>query len=160
MIAQLKGRIVDDYHARMGALLTDGSLLSPAISGAAELLASLQGKARLGIATANFRDAARLRLTVAGLWEPVSNLAQGADGGGHKHEILARALNSVSVPPNRIIYVGDNVNDVEAGLRNGVHFIGFSLHQERLKQLAAAGASHLSSHHTNTRILIESLLNP
>jgi len=156
---QLKTRIVADYHARIGALLANGSLLSHAIPGAADLLATLDGKTRLGIATANFREAARLRLLAAGLWQGVSGLAQGADGGGHKHEILARALHSLKLPRSRIVYVGDNVNDLEAGLRNGVHFIGFSTQQERLEHLAAAGATYLSGHHAATRILIENLLN-
>ena len=52
--------------------------------------------------------------------------AHGADGGGHKREILARAIAATGLPRNRIVYIGDNLNDVEAGLANGVHFIGFS----------------------------------
>jgi phosphoglycolate phosphatase-like HAD superfamily hydrolase len=61
----------------------------------------------------------------------VQDLAHGADGGGHKHAILARAIAASGLPPERIVYIGDNVNDVEAGLCNGVHFIGFSTSPER-----------------------------
>jgi HAD superfamily hydrolase (TIGR01549 family) len=153
-----KARIVERYHVQLESLLTQHKLHSPAIPGASVMLRHLKSKARLGIATANFLQAARLRLQAAQLWEPVSGLAQGADGGGHKHEILARALRRIAKSETHVIYVGDNVNDVEAGQRNGVEFIGFSSNTARLKVLGSAGARNLSSNHTDTTNLIESLL--
>lgn len=129
------------------------------IPGARELLAGLAGLARLGIATANMREAARLRLHHLGLWAPVAAHAFGADGGGHKRDILARAIAALAVPTSRIVYVGDNRNDVEAGLANGVHFIGFATEDPRRRRLAAAGATHLSGDHHTTRRLIGELLS-
>jgi phosphoglycolate phosphatase-like HAD superfamily hydrolase len=157
--ARHKAALVDQYHAGLAARLADGSLKSQPVEGAADLLTALHGKARLGIATANFREAARLRLVAAGLWEPVSGLAQGADGGGHKHAILARVLARLPLPRHRIVYVGDNVNDVAAGLKAGVHFIGFSRDPARLPLLREAGARHLSNSHCKTENLIDTLLN-
>lgn len=154
-----KPLLVNRYHRALGSALAAGTLSSPAVAGAHDLVRALEGKARLGIATANFREAARLRLAAAGLWDPVSGLAQGADGGGHKHEILARAITASGLPPSRIIYVGDNLNDVEAGLRNGVHFIGFSTSPERRRQLAAAGAPRVSAHHPETLAFIRAALS-
>lgn len=145
-----KPAIVADYFEKLGTALTAGTVASPAIPGAQQMLAALSGNARLGFATANFREAARLRLVAAGLWEWVADLAFGADGGGHKHQILARALSAAGLPPERVVYVGDNVNDVEAGLKNGTHFIGFSLETERRRALAAAGARQLSANHDTT----------
>ncbi len=154
-----KPAIVSHYHRSLGEALASGALASPVIAGAGQLLASIEGKARLGIATANYREAARLRLISAGLWEPVSALAHGADGGGHKHEILARAIAASGMPPSRIVYVGDNLNDVEAGLQNGVHFIGFSTSAPRRAQLAAAGAPRVSGDHAETLGLILAALS-
>lgn len=127
------------------------------IAGVRTLLAGLQGLA-LGIATANFRAAARIRLEQAGLWNFVSAHAFGADGGGHKTEVLARAIASTGLPRTRIVYVGDNLNDVRAGLDNGVHFIGFSQAPGRLQRLAAAGARHVSGNHLQTLKIIRDLL--
>ena len=84
--------------------------------------------------------------------------AHGADGGGHKREILARAIAATGLPKNRIVYIGDNLNDVEAGLSNGVHFIGFSTDSSRLTELKRAGASHTSNNHLDSFRLIGHLL--
>ncbi|MFO1131266.1 MAG: HAD hydrolase-like protein [Hyphomicrobiales bacterium] len=54
---------------------------------------------------------------------------------------MARAIAATELPKHRIVYIGDNLNDVEAGLANGVHFIGFSQDAARRAKLAAAGAS-------------------
>ena len=152
--------IASEYLALLERRLEAGVLRSQAITGATELIRSVQTHAKLGIATANFRKAAELRLTQTGLWHHVSALAYGADGGGHKSEILARAIKASGLPTNRIIFIGDNVNDVKAGLENNVHFIGFSESPARLKVLAAAGAQTLSANHQVTTSLVMSLLNP
>jgi phosphoglycolate phosphatase-like HAD superfamily hydrolase len=54
--------------------------------------------------------------------------------------------------------VGDNVVDVDAGLMNGVHLIGFSLNQARRDQLRAAGARHIATSHRETAALIGQFL--
>jgi len=153
-----KPRIVKDYFAKLQLHLKAGTVHSTPLAGAVEMLAALGGRTCLGIATANFREAARLRLMTANLWEPVAALAFGADGGGHKHEVLARAIAACDLPKSRIVYIGDNTNDVEAGLKNGVHFIGFSTSTERRESLAAAGARQLSGNHQETlRLILHSL---
>ncbi|MFO1034503.1 MAG: HAD-IA family hydrolase [Hyphomicrobiales bacterium] len=145
-----KAALVDGYHARLGAALASGRLKSPAIAGAGALLQAIAPKARLGIATANFREAAKLRLQAAGLWQPVAAHAFGADGGGAKRDILARAIAASGLSRERILFIGDNVNDVAAGLGNGVAFIGFSESASRRRQLADAGALQLSANHDET----------
>ena len=150
----LKPAIVAHYHERLAQHLASGGAGATPITGAAQLLSALTGRTRLGIATANFREAARLRLEKAGLWEAVSIHAFGADGGGAKRLILARAIASLGLPLQNIVFVGDNVNDVEAGLGNGVHFIGFSASQSRLETLRKAGAKYLSDSHEATLQLI------
>lgn len=145
--------VVEEYLAELAGIANP-----VAIAGASDLVDGLAGTARLAIATANFREAARIRLSRAGLWEPVAAHAFGADGGGHKHDIVARAIASLGLPPSRIVYVGDNLNDVEAGLVNGVHFIGFSTDARRRQSLGTAGARHLSGDHRTTREIIRDLL--
>ena len=157
--ADLKPLVIAHYLAELAEKLANDKLGTRMIDGADHMLAELSQRARLGIATANFREAARLRLEKVGLWQAVSAHAFGADGGGHKHEILARLLATVALPKDRVVYVGDNVNDVEAGLRNGVHFIGFSTSPERRKAMVTAGAATISQSHVETLTLIGQALN-
>jgi beta-phosphoglucomutase-like phosphatase (HAD superfamily) len=145
--------VVADYLARLEALAAPRE-----IPGARSLLEGLSGRALLGIATANFREAARLRLTRAGLWPWVADYAFGADGGGHKRAIVARAIAALGLPISRIVYVGDNRNDVRAGLDNGLHFIGFSRDPRRLETLRACGGRHLAENHETTLQKIRDLL--
>ncbi|MCA3573488.1 MAG: HAD family hydrolase [Aestuariivirga sp.] len=146
--------LVADYLA----ILSSGAVPPRAIPGAAGLLKRLSGKRRLGIATANLLSAARLRLLASGLWAHVEALAFGAEGSGHKRETVARAIAASGLPRERIVYVGDNLNDVEAGLGNGVHFIGFSEDATRRQRLAKAGAVHVAGDHARTADLIAALL--
>ena len=150
--------IVTEYLAILSDGLSSQRVRAVEIPGARELLDSLSSL-RLGIATANLLSAARLRLQSAGLWEPVSSLAFGAEGSGHKRETVARAIAATGLPKDRIVYVGDNLNDVDAGLSNGVHFIGFALEAGRRERLTAAGAQHLSGDHGTTLRLVRQLLD-
>lgn len=150
--------VLRDYVEALGRGIHDGSLSPVTVPGARQLLASLAPHAVLGIATANMVTAARLRLEAAGLWNAVSRHPFGADGGGHKREIVARAIASTGLPKHRIVYVGDNRNDVEAGLANGVHFIGFSRDAARRQVIAVAGARLTGADHAETLRLIRQIL--
>ena len=150
--------VIADYQAVLKMQLGNGTIETIVIPGAPELLAKLHTTAKLGFATANFRSAAELRLKHASLWDHVSAHGFGAEGGGHKREILARAIASTGLPKNRIVYIGDNLNDVDAGLTNGVHFIGFGLDSGRLGDLKRAGATATSNNHLDTFRLISHLL--
>ena len=155
---QENAEVVADYLDILKQQLADGTIESITIPGALELLQNLRDDMQMGVATANLLSAAKLRLKHAGLWDHVSAHAHGADGGGHKREILARAIAATGLPKNRIVYIGDNLNDVEAGLSNGVHFIGFSANPARLQELKRAGASHTSNNHLDSFRLIGHLL--
>lgn len=150
--------VVAGYLDVLKLRLADGTIETIVVPGALELLKNLHGDLQIGIATANLLGAAELRLKDAGLWDHVSASAHGADGGGHKRQILARAIAATGLPKSRIVYVGDNLNDVEAGLSNGVHFIGFSTDPGRLQDLQRAGASHTSNNHLDSFRLIGHLL--
>lgn len=151
-------RVKAEYLDLLTQSLKSQSLVPTPITGAADILDQLSGTTRLGIATANFRAAAKLRLAAANLWEPVRDFAFGADGGGHKSEILARAIAAINLPSSRIVYIGDNLNDIEAGHANHVHFIGFSTDPERRNILRHAGARHVTSSHQENLALITAML--
>ena len=150
--------LIDQYLALLAERLSTGALTPSPMPGAAELLEALASKATLGIATANFREAARLRLQAANMWQPVSAHARGADGSGHKWETLKSLVHDLRLAADRIVYVGDNANDVEAGLRSGVHFIGFTADADRQNLLKQAGAAHICSSHGDTLRLINHFL--
>lgn len=150
--------VIKADYLRLLAHELGGPLKSVPIDGAVSLLSEFAEVAQLGIATANFRDAARLRLQQADMWEPVSHLAFGADGGGPKSVILAHAIAATGLPKSRIIFIGDNVNDVQAGLSNEACFIGFSTDAARLKTLAEAGAARLCADHGETAFAIAQIL--
>ena len=150
--------ITAEYLALLESELA-GPLKSKPIAGASELLAAFAPHARLGIATANFRKAAELRLSQAEMWLPVARLAYGANGGGHKADILARAIAASGLPPERVIFIGDNVNDVVAGQHNKAQFIGFAQDAARRDKLAQAGARRLAADHTQTAGFIHAILS-
>jgi phosphoglycolate phosphatase-like HAD superfamily hydrolase len=150
--------VISDYLEILSGGISGGSITVRAIPGAAGVLRELSNSHRLGIATANLLAAARIRLAACDLWHPVASLAFGAEGSGHKRETVARAMAAAGLPKHRIVYVGDNLNDVEAGLSNGVHFIGFSEDGNRREALRRAGALHLSGDHATTRALISQLI--
>jgi len=153
-----RAEVIAEYLDVLKLQLADGTIETIVIPGALELLQNLRGSLQMGIATANLLGAAELRLKHAKLWDHVSAHAHGADGGGHKHETLARAIAATGHPKNRIVYIGDNPNDVEAGLSNDVHFIGFSTDSSRLAALRRAGARHTSNNHLDSFRLIGHLL--
>jgi len=150
--------IVADYVAVMEDWLARREFAPVEIEGARRLIESLDGSYLLGTATANLIAAARLRLAALDLWQPLARHAFGAEGGGHKREILARAIAATGLPRNRIVYIGDNLSDVDAGLSNRVHFIGFSTSLQRRARLAHAGAAHTAGDHLETRRLITAFI--
>ena len=154
----LKPDVVNHYISLLNDAISSRAVTTSPIIGATALLNQVRKFSTTGVATANLRQAAKLRLEAAGFWHNVSSCAFGADGGGHKYEILARALAQLDMPKSRVVYVGDNVNDVIAGLENGVHFVGFSTDAKRRQQLATAGARHLAQNHAETLGIIRDFL--
>jgi phosphoglycolate phosphatase-like HAD superfamily hydrolase len=159
-IAEEHQAIVSAYLDHLHEGLHAGRLAVHEISGARDLLHTLSENPMLiGTATANLREAARLRLEACGLWRYVAGRAYGADGGGHKREILARAIAQVPVAKSRIVYVGDNLTDLDAGRANGVHFIGFATDPERRERLHQDGAPIVCGDHRETLRHIGNLLS-
>ena len=152
-----KANVMNHYVNTLQAALQN-TLQSVEIKGARQLLESLHNTVTLGIATANLKAAASLRLQQTGLWPYVSDHAEGADGGGHKSLVLSRLLQRIALPPSQVIFIGDNINDVEAGLHNAVHFIGFSTDATRRETLKSHGATQISANHSETLQMLQSVM--
>ena len=150
--------VVSAYLGHLAKNIASKRLRPSPIEGASRLIAALRTRSRLGLATANLIEAAALRLAACAMWEPVKKHAFGADGGGAKRQILARAIAALDLPRERIVFIGDNLNDVEAGLANSVHFIGFSRDRAQSRRLAEAGAQLVCNHHEDTLKHIEDVL--
>jgi len=155
----------DEVQSAYDRILTggfaSGELKITPIPGAGQLLKTLSridGLA-LGTATANIRRAAEIRLREAGFWDHVSRYPGAADEGGHKHQVLARVIADMNLPPERVVYIGDNLNDLEAGKVNGTHFIGFHVGEAKRQRLLDHGARHVTGDHGETLALIRQMLN-
>ena len=152
-VTTLYGQVLEDGFA-------SGRLKVSPVQGAGELLARLEGLdgVALGMATANLRRAAQIRLIAAGLWEHVKEHPGAADGGGAKREVLARVIAGLGLAADRIVFIGDNLNDLDAGTTNGTHFIGFHWEAARRQRLSNNGAVHVSGDHEETFRLITQFL--
>jgi phosphoglycolate phosphatase-like HAD superfamily hydrolase len=157
--SDLKQVLINDYLKLLTQTIGLQAVVTIPISGAVQLLSHLSEKMLLGVATANLRAAAKLRLEAVGMWKPVARYAFGADGGGHKSQILARAIVAMSVSPDRIIYLGDNLNDLQAAIDNHVHFIAFSTDAKRRETLRQAGAQIVIDNHQTVPEIISDLLS-
>ena len=148
------------YDAELKAGFSSGQLEVSIVPKAPDMVAALanQPGLALGIATANLRCAAETRLREAGLWSHLSAFPGTADKSGHKYEVLARVIADLELPADRIVFIGDNLNDLDAGRRNGTHFIGFHVHRERQQRLSDNGADHVTGDHDQTLALIRSML--
>jgi phosphoglycolate phosphatase-like HAD superfamily hydrolase len=150
----------EKYAQILEAGYVEGTLKVAAIPGARDLLQFLSGAGgiALGTATANILHAARTRLAEAGMWDYVSTFPGAADGGGAKRDVLARVIDQLDVPRERIVFLGDNLNDLDAGVSNGVHFIGFHVDEPRRQRLRDHGAETVFGSHDQTRSYIIDLL--
>ncbi len=153
--------LLDEYDRELSSGFAQGRLKVTPIPGALQLLETLSATngLSLGMATANIRRAAEIRLREAGMWDHVRHHPGAADEGGHKHEVLARVIAGLKLPPERVVYIGDNLNDLEAGKVNGTHFIGFHVGEAKRQRLLDHGARHVTGDHRETLALIRQMLN-
>ncbi len=149
------------YFEVLSGSIEDGAATVTEIPGAGTLLHRLDdhGGIALGTATANFRQAARIRLERVGMWEFVKAYPGAADDGGPKRDVLAKVVGDLGLPKERIVFLGDNLNDLDAGQACGVHFIGFHTDPVRQKRLADAGASVTCGDHETSWTLIAGMLD-
>ena len=153
------GPLLARYLDVLRQTYANGEVVAP-IPGALNLLKKLSrydGLA-LGTATANFEAAAEMRLRRAGMWTYVRDWHSGAEGGGAKRDILKRVIERLDIAPERIVFLGDNLNDLDAAQANGTHFVGFHVSAAKRQRLLDAGADTVTGSHTKSLSLIRDLL--
>ena len=158
-------QVVDRYRVLLEIAIRSNEIEIKPIDGIEDVLRELgwMEGAKLGVATANLKAAADLRLRAAGLkdWFSIGGYA---DARGPKAEILKQVMaklrdgNGKPLPAERVVFLGDNPNDVQAGLQNGCHFIGFATDEARRQVLRNEGAEIVISSHDDTLAAITSAL--
>lgn len=148
------------YFAVLADMLDAGDAEVSPIPGARALLDRLHhaGGIALGTATANLREAARIRLERADMWSFVQHFPGAAENGGPKRDVLASVIADLGLPKDRVVFLGDNLNDLDAGQSCGVHFIGFHVEEHRRQRLSDAGARHVAGDHETSFGLIREFL--
>ncbi|MEM7429159.1 MAG: HAD family hydrolase [Pseudomonadota bacterium] len=158
-------RFTDKYISLIDIALKTGEIKVQIIAGIRDVLMSLTqiDEITMGLATANMMPAAKLRLRAAGL-NDFFTVGGFAEARGPKREILRKTIaelrmpDGASMPRDRIVYLGDNLVDVDAGLSNGCGFIAFNVDKAKHGILREAGAEIVLSDHADTAAEIRKLL--
>ncbi|MCP5080362.1 MAG: HAD family hydrolase [Alphaproteobacteria bacterium] len=117
----------------------------------------------MGLATANLMGMAKMRLRHVGL-NDFFKIGGFAEARGPKRQILQTTIAGLQdekgrpLPKERIVFLGDNVGDVDAGLANGCGLIAFSEEESKHQKLKDAGATLVIGNHSETVPMIEHLL--
>jgi phosphoglycolate phosphatase-like HAD superfamily hydrolase len=99
-----------------------------------------------------------MRLEAASIWPHIRHGA-GAESGGPKKQILGKLISDLGLSRRDVVYIGDNLNDFEAGREHAGHFIGFSSSARQRQFLKDRGVALLAGDHRETRLLLERLLS-
>ncbi len=157
----------DKYISLVDIGIRTGEIEILEIDGIRDVLMALTQASDLimGLATANFMGMAKMRLRHVGL-NDFFKVGGFAEARGPKRQILQKTLAGLTdergrpIPKERVVFLGDNVGDVDAGLFNECGLIAFSDDLAKHKKLKDAGATHIISSHADTLSMIENLLGP
>lgn len=133
-----------------------------------ELLAALKEapETRLGLATGNFSEAARIKLDYYGLSDYFPD-ADGArlDGGfgeesADRSEVVRLAVSRLGdgCRPEEVLVIGDTPHDVRSALDNGVTAVGVATGNYSEKDLQASGAQLVFADFSDWRAAADRLL--
>jgi phosphoglycolate phosphatase len=160
--AILLGRFQEAYYSTLPRTLAE--VRAYVLPGVRELLAGLQAapQAFLGLATGNFREAARLKLEPLGLYEFF--LAGGyADDSEDRAELVAIAIERLAEAsggrgPREAYVIGDTPLDIDAARANGARSIAVATGFFTVEQLTAAGAGLVFPDFSSWRPVLDALL--
>lgn len=145
------GNIAGGPHEHMEAFVSAYTRLLPqslaereghVMPGFPELLDRLrEAGARVGLATGNFSEGARLKLE---FYELAGHFAGGGFGevSRDRSDVVAAAIREVAdgTAPEDVIVVGDTPHDVSAALANGAIGVGVATGHHRAEELRGSGA--------------------
>ena len=155
----------DKYISLVDVAIRTGEIEVLEIAGIRDVLMALTQVENLvmGLATANLMSMAKMRLRHVGL-NDFFKIGGFAEARGPKRQILQTTIAALQdekgrpIPKERVVFLGDNVGDVDAGLANGCGLIAFSEDESKHQKLKKAGATHIISSHSETVPMIERLL--
>ncbi len=155
----------DKYVSLVDIGIRTGEIEVLAVDGIRDVLMALTRADNLimGLATANLMSMAKMRLRHVGL-NDFFKVGGFAEARGPKRQILSKTIAGLqdeqgqAIPKERVVFLGDNVGDVDAGLGNGCGLIAFSEDTAKHDRLRAAGAELIISSHQDTVAAIEQLL--
>ncbi|MCE9687998.1 pyrimidine 5'-nucleotidase [Shewanella sp. AS16] len=142
--AELQTRRFEPWAARLrltpqrlnSAFLTAMAEICAPLPGARDLLAALQGKAKLGIITNGFTELQTVRLERTGLQHHFDILVISEEVGIAKPDagIFEHALKLMQDPPReRVLMVGDNPHsDILGGINAGIHTCWYNAHGQQV----------------------------
>ena len=155
----------DKYISLVDVAIRTGEIKVLEVEGIRDVLMALTQVENLimGLATANLMGMAKMRLRHVGL-NDFFKIGGFAEARGPKRQILQTTIAGLqdergfAIPKERIVFLGDNVGDVDAGLANGCGLIAFSEDRAKHQKLKDAGARHIIGDHSETVPMIERLL--
>ncbi|NNF77066.1 MAG: HAD family hydrolase [Rhizobiales bacterium] len=155
----------DKYISLVDVAIRTGEIEVLQVDGIRDVLMALTQMENLimGLATANLMGMAKMRLRHVGL-NDFFKVGGFAEARGPKRQILRTTMAGLQdekgnpIPKERVVFLGDNVGDVDAGLANGCGLIAFSEDRGKHQKLSDAGATHIIGSHTETLAVIEELL--
>lgn len=124
------------------------------------LLEALQGKARLGLATGNFRRGAYLKLAHYGLDRFFPDGAFGEES-ENRNDIVRLALARLAdgASPRQVLVIGDTPHDVTSALANGVVAVAVATGRHSAQELREAGAHFVFPDFSDWRSAARALLS-
>jgi len=158
----LLARFQEAYYSTLPRTLAE--VQAHVLPGVREVLAGLQEApgAFLGLATGNFREAARLKLEHFGLYD--SFLAGGyADDSEDRAELVAVAIERLAEAsgghgPREVYIIGDTPLDIAAAQANGARSVAVATGFFTVDQLTAAGAGLVFPDFSSWQAVLDALL--
>jgi phosphoglycolate phosphatase len=159
----LLARFQQTYYTTLPRTLAE--VQAHALPGVREVLEGLQAApgAFLGLATGNFREAARLKLERFGLYDFF--LTGGyADDSEDRAEIVAIAINRLAEAsgvhgPREVYIIGDTPLDIAAAKANGARSVAVATGFSTVGELTAAGAGVVFPDFSSWQAVLDALLS-
>ncbi len=158
----LLARFQETYYSMLPRTLTE--VQAHVLPGVHELLTGIQAApgAFLGLATGNFRQAARLKLEPFGLYDFF--LAGGyADDSEDRAELVAIAIERLAEAsggpdPREVYVIGDTPLDIAAAKANGARSVAVATGFFTVDELTAAGAGLVFPDFSSWQAVLDALL--
>jgi phosphoglycolate phosphatase len=160
--ATLLARFQETYYSILPRTLAE--VQAHVLPGVPEVLAGLQAApgAFLGLATGNFREAARLKLEPFGLYD-LFQAGGYADDSEDRAELVAVAIERLAEAggghgPREVYIIGDTPLDIAAAQANGARSLAVATGFFTVDELTAAGAGLVFPDFSSSQAVLDALL--